>query len=189
VETQSVGSGDPPVSVTTDRVILPDKRHTLTTNSDTVVTEEIMIGDTIYMRGTLVSSSIYPSLDPETWISFSPEQAPEDSVLEQRVTYLTTALRYPFADVTAVTRALPASPAGEVIVGDRPCKAWTFSTTDDMTEGIEYVLAFDVEGRPCQLVREGGGVTETRTWSYPDNPGPINAPEEAVRVEQFPAAP
>ncbi|HEV2128383.1 MAG TPA: hypothetical protein VGR22_07190, partial [Thermomicrobiales bacterium] len=49
VETQSVAAGGPPASVTTDRVILPDQRHTLTTNGDTLVSEEIVIGDTIYM--------------------------------------------------------------------------------------------------------------------------------------------
>lgn len=189
VESQSTGAGDPPASVATDRVILPDQRHVLTTNGETVVTEEIAVGDIIYMRGTLVSSSIYPEVDQETWISFSPEQAPEGTVLDQRVDYLTTSLGYPFADVTADTRALPASPAGEVEVGGRNCEAWEFSTTGEDSEGLDYRIAFDAQGRPCQLIREGGGVTETRTWTYPAEPEPITPPENPVQVDDFPTAP
>src|SRR5699024_7255117 len=77
VESSGEGSGDGTVSLSRERVILPNERHTLTMNGETVVTEEITTGDTIYMRGTLVSSSIYPDVDAETWIAFTPDQAPE----------------------------------------------------------------------------------------------------------------
>ena len=105
-------------STTTTTVIPPDQRHVLTMNGDTVVTEEIVRGDTIYMRGTLVSSSIYPAVDAETWISFTADQVPEKSVLAQEVAFLTTPPGYPFGDFTEETRALPASPSGEIKVGD-----------------------------------------------------------------------
>ena len=189
VETQSAGSGDPPTSVSTDRVILPGERHALTTNGETVVTEEILVDGTVYMRGTLVTSSIYPEAEAETWIRFTPDQVPEETVLQQRVGYLTGEMGYPFADVTAETRAFPASPAGEIEVGDRTCEAWEFSAPAKDGTGLQYRIAFDGEGRPCQLVREGGGVTETRTWSYPEQPDPIEPPEEFTPVDAFPTEP
>lgn len=173
-------------STTTTTVILPDQRHVLTMNGDTVVTEEIVLGDTIYMRGTLVSSSIYPGVDAETWISFTPDQVPEESVLAQEVAFLTTPPDYPFRDFSEQTRALPASPAGEIKVGDSVCEAWTFTTSTPEQAGIEYTLAFDAEGRPCQLVRESGGVVETTTWTYPASLEPIAAPENATPVDRFP---
>ena len=173
-------------STTTTTVILPDQRHVLTMNGETVVTEEIVRDGTIYMRGTLVSSSIYPSADPETWIRFTPDQVPADSVLAQEVAFLTAPPAYPFADFTDDTRALPASPAGEVKVGDRTCEVWTFTSSKPDQPGIDYSMAFDADGRPCQLVRTSGGVVETTTWQYPASPEPIVAPEDAMPVEQFP---
>ena len=173
-------------STTTTTVILPDQRRVLTLNGDTVVAEEIVLGDTIYMRGTLVSSSIYPAVDAETWISFTPAQVPEESVLAQEVAFLTTPPDYPFGDFSEQTRALPASPTGEVKVGDSVCDAWTFTTSTPDQAGIDYTMAFDAEGRPCQLVRESGGVVETTTWTYPSSPEPIAAPQHAEPVEAFP---
>jgi hypothetical protein len=176
-------------STTTVTVILPDQRHVLTMNGETVVTEEIVLDGTIYMRGTLVSSAIYPAVDAESWISFSPDQVPEDSVLAQEVAYLTAPPAYPLGDFTEETRALPASPSGEVRVDDRTCEAWTFTTSTPDAPGIDYTLAFDAENRPCKLVRESGGVVETTTWSYPASPEPITAPQEATPVESFPDQP
>lgn len=173
-------------STTTTTVILPDQRHVLTMNGETVVTEEIVLDGTIYMRGTLVSSSVYPAVDADTWIRFTPTQVPVDSVLAQEVAFLTAPPAYPFADFTDETRALPASPSGEVKVGDRICEVWTFTTTTPDQPGIDYTMAFDAEGRPCQLVRASGGVVETTSWTYPTSPEPIGAPENATPVEQFP---
>lgn len=173
-------------STTTTTVILPDQRHVLTMNGDTVVTEEIVIGDTVYMRGTLVSSSIYPNVDAETWISFTPDQVPADSVLAEEVAFLTTPPDYPFGDFSEATRALPASPADDLTVGDSTCEAWTFTTSTPEQPGIDYTMAFDTEGRPCELIRESGGVVETTTWTYPASPEPIEAPENVTPVEQFP---
>ncbi len=174
-------------SSTTTTVILPDQRHVRTLNGETVVTEEIVLDGTIYMRGTLVSSSIFPTVDAETWIRFTPDQVPADSVLAQEVAFLTAPPGYPFADFTDETRALPASPSGEVKVGDRTCDVWTFTTNTADQPGIDYAMAFDAEGRPCQLVRESGGVVETTTWTYSTSPEPIVAPENATPVEQFPS--
>jgi hypothetical protein len=173
-------------STTTTTVILPGQRHILTMNGETIVTDEIVLDGTIYMRGTLVSSSIYPAVDADTWISFTPDQVPEDSVLAQEVAFLTSPPPYPFGDFTEETRSLPASPAGEVRVDDRTCAAWTFTTTTPDQPGIDYTIAFDAENRPCQLVRESGGVVETTSWSYPASPEPIEAPDNVTPVEAFP---
>lgn len=176
-------------SATTERVILPGSRHVLTTNNETVVTEEIVVDGRVYMRGTLVSSSIYPDASPETWITFSADIVPTESVLAQRVEQLTAPPAYPFASVTDETRALPARPSGEIQVDDRTCMVWRFTTATAQSEGIEHRIAFDGDGRPCQLVRESGGVVETTTWRYPSEPEPIEAPGDAVRVDAFPGAP
>ncbi len=183
------GSSESTASISTERVNLPSQRHVLTTNGDTVVSEEVVVDDIVFMRGTLVSSSIYPEVDAETWISFSPELAPPETVLEARVAYLTSPPAYPFADVTAETRSLSASPAGEDVVEEQSCKAWEFSTTLEQTGGLEVRLSFDAEGRPCQLVRTAEGVVETTTWTYPEAAEAIVAPAEAIPVLEFPALP
>jgi hypothetical protein len=176
-------------SATTEQVMLPGDRHVLSMNGETVVTEEIVVDGRVYMRGTLVSSAIYPAVDAETWITFDPDQVPPETVLDQRVAYLLAPPEFPFASVTPETRALPAQPVGDVQVGDRTCEAWQFTTATGDDDGIEHRIAFDAEGRPCRLIREGGGVVETTIWTYPAEPEPITAPADAVTVEAFPGAP
>jgi hypothetical protein len=185
-ETRSEAGDGGVSSTTTETVIPPDQRRILTMNGETVVTEELAIDGTIYMRGTLVSSAIYPGIDSETWIRFTPDQAPEGSALEQEVAFLTAPPEYPLADFTADTRALPARPAGELRVADRTCDTWAFTTTTPEQPGIDYTIAFDADHRPCQLVRESGGVIETTTWTYPASPKAIEAPTDATPVETFP---
>lgn len=189
IESPGGGASAAAPSVSSERVILPNERHVLNMNGETVVSEEIATGGMMYMRGTLVTSSIYPDVDAETWISFSPDQAPPDTALAQRVAYLTSPPAYPFASVTEETRSLPAKPAGEIQVDEQVCLVYQFTTTDTDSEGIDYRIAFDEADRPCQLVREGGGVVETTVWSYPPSPEPITPPDEAVQVESFPTAP
>ncbi len=187
-ETSSDGSSAT-TSVARETVLLPNDRHVVTTNGDTVVAEEIATGGTIYMRGTLVTSSIYPEVDADTWISFTPDQAPADTALAERVAYLTTPPAFPFATFSAETRALPAKPAGEIEVDDRVCLVYHFTTTSPEREGIDYRIAFDKDDHPCQIVREAGGVVETTVWHYPDSPEPIAAPKDVVVVDEFPGAP
>jgi hypothetical protein len=169
-----------------EEMILPGDRHLLSMNGETVVTEEIVADGTLYMRGTLVSSSIYPAVDADTWITFTPDQVPPGTVLEQRVSYLLSAPEFPFASVTDETRALPARPAGEIQVDGRACLVFAFTTASADSAGINYRIAFDEQDRPCQLVREAGGVIETTSWSYPERQEPITAPADATRVDAFP---
>lgn len=176
-------------SMTSEEVVLPGDRHIVSMNGDTVVSEEIIVDDTIYMRGTLVSSSIYPEVNAATWITFTPEQVPADTPLAQRVAYLTAPPEFPFATVTDETRALPAQPAGEIQAGDRTCHVYRFTTTEEEDEGLSYRIAFDDADRPCQMIREGGGVVETTTWTYVDAPTEIASPESAISVDAFPTMP
>ncbi|HYH11072.1 MAG TPA: hypothetical protein VD789_01865 [Thermomicrobiales bacterium] len=189
IESPGSGSGNAATSVSTERVAASGERQVRNMTGENLVSEEIFVGGRIYMRGTLVSSSIYPEVDDKTWISFTSDQVPPDTALDQRVTYLTTPAAFPFATVTAETRALPASPAGEVQLGDRVCTVYQFTTSEIEGEGIEHRIAFDAEKRPCQLVREGGGVIETTVWTYSEVPEPITPPEEVVEVDTFPTVP
>lgn len=189
IESPDAESSTASTTVSTERVTAAGDRHVLNMTGENLVSEEISTGGNVYMRGSLVSSSIYPDVDDSTWISFTADQVPPESALEQRVAYLTSPAAFPFATVTPETRALPASPAGEVQIGDRVCKVYQFTTAQLEGEGIEHRIAFDHADRPCQLVREGGGVIETTVWTYPESPEPITQPEEAVQVDAFPTAP
>ena len=191
IESPSDGSSIAEPSVTTEEVVLPNNRHILNMSGENVVSEETIINGMIYMRGPLVSSSIYPDVDEETWISFSPEQVPPETALAQRVSYLTSPPEFPFATVTEETRALPASPAGEIQVNGDPCHVFTFTSAGSGPDGesIDYRIAFGDADRPCQLVREAGGIVETTTWTYDDGEIAIHPPDNAIPVDTFPSAP
>ena len=174
-------------AVTTEDVLLPSTRRVLSTNEETIVSEEIAIYGMIYMRGTLVTTSIYPDVDADTWIMFSPEEVPADTPLAQRVQYLTSAPDFPFSDVTAGTRGLPANPVGEVQVEGRDCSVYQFMASGASSGGITYRLAFDANWLPCQLILEGGGIVEMTTWSLDSSAIEITAPIDAVPIDTFPA--
>lgn len=176
-------------TVTVEQVQLPSKRRVLSSTGETVVSEELAIDGTIYMRGSLVTSSIYPDVDPDTWIVFTPDNVPADTPLAQRVRYLTGEPAFPFNSVTAATRALPASPVGEIQVNDRTCSVYQFRTERDPSSGITYRIAFADNWLPCQFVAEGGGIVETTTWDYDVSTFSISAPDVAVPVDTFPNAP
>ena len=191
IEASSDGSAIAEPSVTTEEVVLPNNRHILNMNGENVVSEETIVNGMIYVRGPLVSSSIFPGVDAETWISFSPNQVPPETALAQRASYLTSPPEFPFATVTEETRALPASPAGEIQVNGDTCHVFTFTSAGSGSDGesIEYRIAFDDADRPCQLVREAGGIVETTTWTYDDGEIAIRPPENARPVDTFPSAP
>lgn len=176
-------------SVTTEQVVLPSARRVLSMNGETIASEEIVVDGTVYMRGTIVPASIYPGVDQATWISFIPEQVPAGTPLEQRVDYLVSTPEFPFNDVSSETRDLPASPMGDTQAKDRTCSVYTFSNATDDEERINYRIAFDDQDRPCQLIKEGGGVVETTTWTYEHADLTINAPTDSVRVNEFPEMP
>lgn len=187
IESPGEGASVAASSVTSEQVVLPNDRRIVNMSGETMVSEEIFTNGTIYMRGTLVSASIYPDVDATTWISFTPDVVPPDTALDQRVSYLTSPPAFPFADVTDETRALPASPAGDIQVNGRVCAVYQFTTAESSDAGLDYRIAFDEDDRPCQLVRESGGVAETTTWSYGDADITITPPEEATPIETFPS--
>lgn len=184
---ESEGSGTE--SVTTEHIEPPNNRRVLTMNGETIASEEIVVGGTVYMRGTLVPASIYPSVDQSTWIAFDPAVVPADTPLKQRVDYLTSPPRFPFADVTAETRSLPASPMGDIQVKGRNCAVYSFTSVSEGDNAIHYRIAFDGENRPCQLSKEGGGVVDTTTWTYDDSAISIAPPPDSERVDEFPSGP
>lgn len=176
-------------AVTTEEVLLPSARRVLSTNEETIVSEEIVVDGMVYMRGTLVTASIYPDVDADTWIMFSLDAVTADTPLAQRVRYITTAPDFPFSDVTTATRALPASPAGDIEIDDRNCTVYEFTASAESSRGITYRLAFDASWLPCQLILEGGGIVETTTWSLDASAIEITVPEGAVQVDTFPTNP
>lgn len=176
-------------NITTEEVLLPSTRRVLNTTEKTIVSEEIAIDGMIYMRGTLVPASIYPDVDANTWIVFSPDIVPTDTPLAQRVRYLTADPGFPFSNVTAETRALPASPVGDIQVDGRNCSVYEFVTYNESSTGITYRLAFDADWLPCRLTLEGGGVVETTTWSFDTSQISIMAPDDAVPIATVPTVP
>ncbi len=173
-------------TITTEEVLLPSTRRVLSTTAETVVSEEIAIGGMIYMRGTRVSGSIFPDVDADTWIAFAPDAAPANTPLAQRVRYLTADPTFPFRDVTAGTRALPATPVDEAQLDGRGCSVYQFASAEGSSAGITYRIAFDADWLPCRLTLEAGGIVETTTWSFDAGAIEITAPDDAVAVDTFP---
>lgn len=186
VDASGSGGGS---TITIEEVLLPATRRVLSTTEETVVSEEMVVGGQIYLRGTLVPAAIDPDIAADTWITFSPDAVPPDLPLAQRVQYLMAAPEFPFTDVTTETRSLPASPSGDIDIDGRACAVYEFVTAGDVAIGITYRIAFDTDWLPCQLTLEGGGIVETTTWSFDASAIEIAAPQDAMRVDTFPENP
>lgn len=147
--------------------IKPDRRRIVIRENGVVTEEQIAVGETIYLRGAFVSALVVPNAGSQTWVTADPSPVPPDSPVGRQLAALRAPITPPFQSVSAETRALPATPAGDVQIGGQTCDAYTFTTSDPTSGGaIMTTLMLDDEGRLCALERSAGGVTNRTVFSY-----------------------
>lgn len=147
--------------------IKPDRRRIVIRENGVVSGEQIAIGETIYLRGAFVSGLVAPNVDSQTWVTVDPSPVPPESPVGRQLAALRTPITPPFQSVSAETRALPATPAGNVQIGGQTCDAYTFTTNDPRSGGaIMTTLMLDDEGRLCALERSAARITNRTVFSY-----------------------
>lgn len=165
--------------------IKPDRRRVLTDDNG-ATTEEIRIGDRIYMRGAYVTSMVAPNVGPTTWVTVDPRVVPQDSPVGQEIAYLTSPVAPPYQTVSDQMKQRAATPAGQVQVGDRTCTAYTFADVTPNGGKVDYTLAIDDQNMICSLTESAGAVQNLTTFTF-NVPGlSITPPEIATPVAATP---
>lgn len=151
-------------SFTTEITVLPNARHVIQTVDGQVVDEQITVGGRVYMKGSMVVAAIAPMIGPDTWVEVDPAAATSNSPIAMQIAYLTAPVTSPFATVSPETLALEAFPAGEITVGDRSCRAYTFGAAAGT--GIQYELSLDADDLPCRMMLTSGDIANVTIYEF-----------------------
>lgn len=165
--------------------IKPDRRRVVT-NVNGATTEEIRVGDKIYMRGLFVTQMVAPNVGPDIWVTVDPKVVPPDSPVGQEIASLTAAIAPPYQTVSEQMKQRAATPAGTVQVAGRTCTAYTFADVSANGGRIDYTLAIDDQDMICSLTQSAGSVQNITTYTF-NVPGlQVIPPDQATPVAATP---
>lgn len=174
-------------TVTVEEWVAPNTRRIVELMGDNVVNEHVFIDGKVYMWGMFVGTSVAPEVGPNTWVTLDPEVIPPDTPVGYRVAHIARDPGSPFANLLEETRQMPVTESGAVQVGARRCTLYTYVTTTQMGEQIDYELSLDENDLPCQYVQRAGGVQNSSVFEInspdiqiiaPDAPTPVSGTPE-----------
>lgn len=165
--------------------VKPDQRRVVTTDSSGT-TEEIRVGNQIYMRGPYVTAMVAPNVGPTIWVTVNPAVVPPDSPVGQRISFLTSPIDPPYQTVSGQMKQRAATPAGQVRAGGRACTAWTFADVTPNGGKIDYTLAIDGRDMICSLTETAGTVENVTVFTFNVPDLRITPPEVATPVAATP---
>jgi len=182
----TIGTPRPDQTVTTEDTVLPSSRRVVVTTGGIPSDDQIAIQGVVFFKGAFVVGAVAPFAGADTWVRVDPSIVPADSIVGQRLAYLTGPIEPPYDTVTDDLRARAASPAGQIMVGGRPCNAFTFVDTTANGSKIDYALSLDDTNLPCSLVQSAGSYENFTIYEF-NNPNiRITAPETATLVSATP---
>lgn len=165
--------------------IKPDRRRVVT-KVNGATTEEIRVGNRIYMRGAFVTQMVAPNVGPTIWVTVDPSVVPPDSPVGQEIASLTSPIAPPYQTVSDQMKRRAATPAGSVQVAGRTCTAYTFVDVSPNGGRIDYTLAIDDQDMICSLTQSAGSVQNVTTFAF-NVPGlQVIPPDQATPVAATP---
>ena len=167
--------------------VAPNSRRILLMTDGAITDEQVWVNDTVYMWGAFVANAVAPEVGSQVWVTVDPTVVPDESTVGRQLRYLTRPFDNPFGAITDDLRAQPAKEAGQVEVGGRACTVYTFADVTETGTRVDYELALDDAGLPCQLVRRAGGFQDSSVFEVnvpdlhvvaPDAPTPVSGTPE-----------
>lgn len=178
----------PTVTQETDVIteeVKPDRRRVLT-NVNGAKTEEVRVGNKIYMRGAFVTQMVAPNVGPTIWVTVDPSVVSPDSPVGQEIAALTSPVAPPYQTVSDQMKQRAATPAGTVQVAGRTCTAYSFADVSANGGRIDYTLAIDDQDMICSLTQSAGTVRNVTTFTF-NVPGlQVIPPDQATPVAATP---
>lgn len=180
--------GTPPADVlaSTEETVLPASRRITTTMGGAPTDDQISVNGAAYFKGSFVVGAVAPFAGADTWVQVDPAIVPADSMVGQRLAYLTRPIAPPYGTVSNDLRARAATPAGTIEAGGRTCSIFTFVDTTTNGSKIDYALSLDDKNLPCSLVQSAGGFENITIYTFNDPKVVISVPEGATPVSATP---
>ena len=184
--TTSIGTPPADVQVSTEETVLPASRRITTTNGGVPSDDQISVNGSAYFKGSFVAGAVAPFAGADTWVHVDPAIVPVDSIVGQRLAYLTRPIAPPYGSVSDDLRARAASPGGTTDVGGRACSVFTFVDTTTNGSKIDYALSLDDKNLPCSLVQSAGGFENITIYTFNDPTIVISVPAGSTPVSATP---
>lgn len=182
----SIGTPPADIQVSTEETVLPASRRITTTIGGTPSDDQISVNGAAYFKGSFVAGAVAPFAGADTWVHVDPTIVPADSIVGQRLAYLTRPIAPPYGTVSEDLRARAATPGSTITVGGRSCKVFTFVDTTTNGSKIDYALSLDAQDLPCSLVQSAGGFENVTIYTFNDPTIVISVPAGATPVSATP---
>jgi hypothetical protein len=168
-----------------DEVVLPDRRHQLTSQGGQI-SEFIVVNGRVYVRGRFAQVAIRPDLEATTWVDLDPSRIAPDSPIGFFIAGFAEptapAFASPLSDLLSDTRARELTPVGEIEVEGRTCQSYQWAETTSDGASLTRIIAVGADNLPCLIELDAGGYVSRTTYSGYNEPITIEAPAGAVTV-------
>jgi hypothetical protein len=166
-------NGSQSIEVVTE-VVLPDRKHQISTLNGAVQEEFVVIGSTVYVRGPL-TGGIAATPVADDWrvvdaATISPESTPASQIAS-----LLAPIQPPYAGLSPDERDRDAKPLGAITVENRSCQSYQIVDTTVTGERIDVTLAIGTDNLPCSIETQVGGTDFLTTFTY-NTPLTITSP-------------
>jgi hypothetical protein len=167
------------VDVTTE-VILPDRKRQVSTSNGAAIAELIVIGDDVFVRGSLTQP---PAPDGGDWREVDPSALEPGSTDAIQVASLLAPVQPPYAGLSPDERNRIAEPVDTVEVNGQVCQAYEIVDTTQTGERVDVTLAINGDDLPCSIQTKVSGVDYLTTFEF-NIPLSISAPVINIRPFQ-----
>lgn len=161
------------------------ERHLIEFQDGSMINEQIWADGSVYMRGQFVSSAVAPELDVNTWVILDTEIVQPNTPVGIQIEYLIRDQQGPYGELSDEFLAQPVTEGGQVTVGDRSCTMYTFGDENDTGTEIQYEIAVDESGLPCQVIQRAGDFQNSTVYVF-NLDETIEAPLEGTPVSGTP---
>jgi hypothetical protein len=157
-------NGSQSIEVVTE-VVLPDRKHQVSTSNGAVQEEFVKVGSTVYVRGPM-TGGITATPVADDWrvvdaATISPESTPAPQIAS-----LLAPIQPPYAGLSPDERDRDAKPLGAITVENRSCQAYQIVDTTETGERIDVTLAIGSDNLPCSIETQVGGTDYLTTFIY-----------------------
>jgi hypothetical protein len=169
-------AGQAPVEVVAE-VALPDRKHQVSTSGGSVISEYVLIGDEIFVRGPMTEGAVAGG-----WSVVDPMTLDPESQQAMQIAALTEPVQPPYAGLSPDERGRVAKPLGAMSVNGQSCQAYQIVDTTQTGERVDVTLAIAASDLPCSIQTQVSGVVYLTTFEF-NIPLTITAP--IINVSPF----
>jgi hypothetical protein len=155
-------AGQDQVEVVTE-VILPDRKHQVSTTDGEVLSEFFVIGNDVYVRGPVVETAASRTIQ---WRVGDPSSLDPGSQEAMQIDALKAPVQPLYAGLSQDERGRVAKPLNDITVNGQTCRAYQIVDTTQTGERVDVTLAMNADDLPCSIQTKVSGVDYLTTFEF-----------------------